>query len=200
MSFVSRFVVLIESRRLHKAVVATVTAVSLLLSGFGLTAAHAAPGGQKIAQDLNNEVGRVGAPQARWARDVNGVRQVQIIALSNDVDPQMRNLRDYVRSIGGSVHALHPAVRALTIQIKARDVAALSQRSDVLSVSPNRVTQRTASTLELITGALTASVRTSSTKTSYVGVDGTGIGIAVLDSGVMKAHEAFMDGSGAPRV
>ena len=35
-------------------------------------------------------------------------------------------------------------------------------------------------------------MRTSSTKTSYSGLDGTGIGIAVLDSGVMKAHEDFL--------
>ena len=60
MNFVSRFIVLIESRRLHKAAVATVTAISMLLSGFGLTAAHAAPGGKhkrdKVARDLGDEV------------------------------------------------------------------------------------------------------------------------------------------------
>ena len=201
MSFVSLFIVLIESRRLPRAVVATVTAVSMLLSGFGLTAAHAAPGGaNKVAQDLEDGVRQPGVPKVKWARDIGGVRHVQAIVVSNDSDPLLLGLREYVKSIGGVVHAFHSAVHALTVQIKASEVAALSQRSDVVSVSPNRETQRTASTLESITGALTANVRTGSTKTSYSGVDGTGIGIAVLDSGVMKAHEAFRDGSGVARV
>ena len=69
MSFVSRFIVLIESRRLHKAAVATVTAISILLSGFGMTAAHAAPGaGQahKLAKDLQSALDAGQTPKARW--------------------------------------------------------------------------------------------------------------------------------------
>ena len=202
MSFVSRFIVLIESRRLPRAVVAAVTAVSMLLSGFGLTAAHAGPGGgkkaSKVAHDLDDEVRRPGVAKAKWARDVGGVRHVQAIVVSYDSDPQLRNLREYVKSIGGVVHAFHPAVHALTVQIKASDVAALSQRPDVVSVSPNRETQRTFSTLESISGAVASNVRTYSTKTAYLGLDGTGIGIAILDSGVMKLHDAF--DNGLPRV
>src|SRR6267378_494292 len=79
-------------------------------------------------------------------------------------------------------------------------VAALAQRSDVISVAPNRSTASTASTLETITGTLTSNVRTNSTKTGYSGLDGTGIGIAVLDSGVMAAHDAFLNGSGTTRL
>ena len=112
----------------------------------------------------------------------------------------MRNLRAYVKSIGGAVHAVHPAVHAMTVQVKASNVAALAQRSDVVSVSPNRETQRTLSTLETITGALTSNVRTESTKTSYTGLGGTGVGIAVLDSGVMREHWAFADATAGYRV
>jgi hypothetical protein len=36
------------------------------------------------------------------------------------------------------VHAVHAAVRALTVQVRASDVIALAQRRDVVSVSPNR--------------------------------------------------------------
>ena len=204
MNIVSRFVVLIESRRVHKASVAVITAISMLLPAFGLTAAHAAPGGHhkrdKVARDLDDEQRRIGAPKARWARDVGGVRHVQAIVVSDDTDPQMSGLRKYIKSIGGAVHAVHPAVHAMTVQIKASDVAALSERSDVVSVSPNRETQRTLSTLETITGVLTTSVRTGSTKTSYTGLGGAGVGIAVLDSGVMKEHWAFADASAGYRV
>ncbi|MEO5697177.1 MAG: S8 family serine peptidase, partial [Burkholderiaceae bacterium] len=132
-------------------------------------------------------------------RDVKGERQVQAIVVSDSADPEMTDLRAQVLRTGGSVHAVHAAVRALTVQIGLGQVHALAQRKDVVSVSPNRATYRTASTLESITGTLTANVRTNSTKTGYSGLDGSGIGIAVLDSGVMKQHEAFLDGSGVTR-
>ena len=197
MNAISRFIVLIERRRLGRAIVATATSIALLLSGLALPAAQAQSlGGHKagkVARDLDDEARQPGAPKARWARDVNGVRHIQAIVVTNSADPQMADLRAFVLNSGGSVHAVHPAVHAMTVQIKASLVTALSERSDVVSVSPNRVTQRTASTLESITGALTSNVRPTSTKTSYSGLDGTGIGIAVLDSGVMKAHDTFLD-------
>ena len=195
MNLLTPFIVLIERRRLPRAIVATVTAIAVLLSNFGLGSAYAAPNGtqkkSKVARDLDAEMVQTGAPKAKWARDLNGVRHVQVVLVSNDNDPLMSNLRAHVLQLGGSVHAVHPAVHAMTVQVKASDVAALAQRSDVLSVSPNRVTQRTFSALESMTGALTANVRTYSSKTAYSGVDGTGVGIAVLDSGVMKSHDSL---------
>ena len=79
-------------------------------------------------------------------------------------------------------------------------MAKVAERSDVTFVAPNRATRRTASTLETITGASTTGVRTGSTKTSYSGLDGTGIGIAIVDSGVMQAHKAFHTAAGVSRV
>ncbi len=153
----------------------------------------------KLARDLDNELqpGRA-AKKAHWVRDIGGVRHVQVIVVSNDSDAQMGNLRQAVAKLGGTVHASHPAVHALTVQLKASDVALLAERSDVVSVSPNRLTQRSISTLESITGALTANVRSYSSKSAYTGLDGSGVGIAVLDSGVMKLHDAF--DNGLPRV
>ena len=201
----SFFIVLIERRRLPRALVATLSSLALLLAGPVVTGASAQPfEGQhkhgKLARDLDDEVARSGTPKVKWARDVNGVRHVQAIVVTSSDDPQMTELRSYVTKLGGSVHAVHPAVHAMTVQIKASQVKALSARSDVLSVSPNRETQRTASTLESITGTLTSNVRTNSTKTSYVGLDGAGVGIAVLDSGVMKEHWAFADAAAGYRV
>jgi hypothetical protein len=109
----------------------------------------------------------------------------------------MTELRAAVLRGGGTVHAVHAGVRALTVQVRAADVLALAQRRDVASVSPNRVTQRTASTLEAITGTLTSNVRTGNIKSNAAALDGSGIGIAVLDSGVMRAHHAFAEGSGS---
>ncbi|HEY6354941.1 MAG TPA: S8 family serine peptidase, partial [Burkholderiaceae bacterium] len=152
---------------------------------------------RKVARDLNDEVN---ASRAKWARDVRGVRQVQLIVVSDSPDPEMKDLRRHVLRMGGSVHAVHAAVHALTVQIRASQVHALAQRDDVVSVSPNRSTARTASLLESTTGALSSNVRPNSSKNSYTGLDGSGIGIAIVDSGVMRTHYAFADATGASRV
>ncbi len=197
MKLLTAFIVLIERRRQYRKAVAIFVSLALLLTGPGLSTAQAQSAGgtkhSKVARDLDDEATQTGTSKAKWARDVHGVRHVQAIVVTNSTDPQMSDLRAYVLSIGGSVHAVHPAVHAMTVQIKASRVQALSQRGDVVSVSPNRVTQRTASTLESITGALTSTVRTYSSKTAYTGLDGNGIGIAILDSGIMRLHDTFAD-------
>src|ERR1700719_2366252 len=154
----------------------------------------------KLARDLQVAIALGSTPAVKWARDIKGARYLQVIVISNSADPEMTDLRSFVVRTGGSVLAKHSSIHALTVLMKAGTVNAMAQRKDVVSVSPNREVRQTASTLESITGALTSNVRTNSTKTSYSGVDGTGIGIAVLDSGVMKAHDAFLDGSGVTRV
>ena len=158
------------------------------------------PAQAKIARDLASGLVETGKGKASWMRDLNGVRHVQVIIVSNSTDPAMTELRAAVLRTGGAIHAVHPAVRALTVQVPSAHVVGLAQRRDVASVSPNRVTRRTASTLEAITGTLTGNVRTGNLKSNSAQLDGSGIGIAVLDSGVMKAHRAFSDGGGASRV
>src|SRR5436190_3541448 len=154
----------------------------------------------KVARDLQVGIALGSTPAVNWARDIHGARYVQVIVVSNSADPEMTDLRAFVVRTGGSVLAKHSFIHALTALMKAGTVIALAQRKDVVSVSPNREVRQTASTLESITGALTSNVRSNSTKTGYSGVDGTGIGIAVLDSGVMKAHDAFLGGNAVTRV
>ena len=47
---------------------------------------------------------------------------------------------------------VHAAMHAITIQIPAQRLNALSQRDDVVSITPNRTLQRTLSTLESVSG------------------------------------------------
>ena len=94
---------------------------------------------------------------------------MQVIVVSNSSDPEMTDLRKFVVRNGGSILARHPSTRALTVQIRAGAINALSQRKDVVIISPNRSTASTASTIEAITGALAADVRTNSTRTGYSG-------------------------------
>ena len=154
----------------------------------------------KVARDLGDELEEHTMPKRRWSRHVGGHKTVQAVIVSDAKDPEMGALRAHIERLGGSVLAVHGLVRAMTVQIKARHVRQLAQRDDVVSISPNRETRRTASTLESITGSLTSQVRTNSSKTSYSGLDGSGVGIAVLDSGVMRNHLAFNDAAGAKRI
>ena len=194
----SRFTVLIERRRLLKPLPLTLLVLATVASVLMVKPAHAQALNitkeKKVADDLYKEFVSNKAQRPIWSRDLGNGRTVQAIVVSNDTDLQMTAVRNQVLQMGGSVHAVFPSLRSITVQLNANQLNNLSKRADVVSVSPNRVTQRTVSTLEKITGVETSNVRTSITKTGYSGLDGTGVGIAVLDSGVMRAHEAFLNG------
>ncbi|MDO9355127.1 MAG: hypothetical protein Q7T55_15625, partial [Solirubrobacteraceae bacterium] len=154
LKFLTHFMVLIERRRAP--VLGVVAAATLVAALFHHQLAHAAPVDResraKIARDLDDETDPVRKPRQKWARDVNGVRHVQAVIVTNTADPEMSELRAEVLRGGGSVQAVLGAVHAMTVTVKASQLASLAQRADVVSVAPNRPTQRTASTLEAITG------------------------------------------------
>ena len=181
-----------------RALVVALASMALLLAGPGLNAAYAdskqGKNVSKIARDLDDEITNYTPSKRRWAREISGIRHVQSIIVSNSSDPEMRDLRAQVLRHGGTVQAVHRSMRAITVRMPGRHVRELSRRADVISISPNRETRRTFSALESITGSLSGNVRTYSSSASYTGVDGSGIGIAVLDSGVMKSHDAFDNG------
>jgi hypothetical protein len=154
---------------------------------------------RKVSRDLQEAVDS-GKTKARWVRDDRGRRMVQVVIVGNGDDRDMTALKAEIQRVGGSVEVSMPGLLMLTANVPARRVTQLAERADVRNVVPNRPTRRTASTLEAITGATVSPVRTSSTKASYSGLDGTGIGIAIVDSGVMKNHEAFNNASGITRV
>jgi serine protease AprX len=200
----TRFTVLIERRlpQLRQALAWSLfllTALALLLTVPPAQADNDGRRFNKIARDLQGELGAARKPGQRWARDVRGRRHVQLIVVSNSSDAELNDLRRAVLRLGGSVHARHPLVGGLTVQLPADKVDTLSARSDVVSVSPNRDVRRSASVLEASSGVLTSNVR-SYTLGGYSGLDGSGIGIAVLDSGVMAAHRSFQNAAGSSRV
>lgn len=189
-----------RARRGWRAAAAAAGAL-LLAAGVALPAPlQAAPRThQKIARDLQQAL-RAERPGAeRWVREVRGSRHVQLVLVTDSPDPALSDLRAAVLALGGSVHAHHAAFHALTVQVPARAVEALVQRADVVSASPNRSVRRTSSTLEAVSGALTPNVR-SYGMLGYSGLDGSGVGVAVLDSGVMREHRQFDDALGLSRV
>src|SRR5438128_9752391 len=69
--------------------------------------------------------------------------------------------------------------------LRASRVLDLASRADVLSISPNRAVTRTASLLRLTTGAATAPPPPGRST-----LDGSGVGIAVVDSGIDWNHQS----------
>ena len=174
-----------------------VGAATLLTMLLAVPEAMAQPLSEQVRGKLAPELrGDLGAVANAWTRDVGGKRQVQMVVVSNSDDPELDDLRDQVLRLGGAVHARLPLVRSLSVQLPADKLALLAAHSDVQGLSPNRSVSRTASALEFASGVLTPNVRSYSSTSAYTGLDGKGVGIAVMDSGVMRAHRHFLDAGG----
>jgi serine protease AprX len=201
---ISKFIVLIESRSVQRALqmrLAAFAASILCASPLGVLQVHAAStvaaAPSKIAVDLQQVLGSSGKLNASWVKDIKGVRYVKALVLSNSTDPDLVQLRADIIARGGSVYMRYTSVSGLSVLLPASQVANIALRADVQGISPNRLTARTASTLESTTGAL--NLRTYN-GADYRGTDGSGVGIAVLDSGIMWNHQNFMNASGVSRV
>jgi subtilisin family serine protease len=159
------------------------------------------PAHAKVAQDLGEGVNAQTPRQARWLREAQpGRRMVQVVVTSDSDDPELTARRQWIVRAGGEVHMRHSLINGLTATLPARRIHQLAERDDVVHVSPNRETRSTASLLEKITGALGSNGRTGSTKGTYTGFDGSGVGIAIIDSGINKGHLAFRDQGNVSRV
>ena len=191
---ISAFTVLLERRAIPQRLVAALLCVLLVVGSLlAVRPAFGQIAQSKIAPDLQSVISVSQTPSdLNWAKDVNGVRYVKALVISNGTDPDMVALRSAIVSAGGSVYFRFVSVSAATVLLPAKQVANIAARSDVLSISPDRLVGRTASSLEYVTGTLTSAVRSYSTTTTYSGLDGTGIGIAVLDSGIGWSHLNMM--------
>ncbi|MGE5338955.1 MAG: hypothetical protein ACM3PU_14080, partial [Gemmatimonadota bacterium] len=179
------------SRSGGAAMVGLILKVLLIIAATFAFAAFSAPAesqtlSSKIAPDLQQVISAPTTPSLSWVKDVNGVRMVKALVVSSSTDPDLADLRSAVLSAGGSVYYRFASVRAITVMLPANQVNNLAARSDVQSISPDRLVGRTMSNLEYVTGTLNAGVRTYTSSTAYTGLDGTGIGIAILDSGIER--------------
>ena len=143
----------------------------------------------KISVDLQLVIAASVTPSySSWVRDIDASRYVKVIVVATpSADPELASLRQSVLAVGGSVYFRYTSVSALSVLLPAARVIDIAMRADVQGVSPNRMTARTAtslatSALEDATGV--NGVRTRTGKgTGYSGLDGSGVGIAILDSG-----------------
>ena len=189
------FIVLIERRALRRGMALAMSLLFLVAALCSGMAQAQSAGGSKVAADLAAMIAAPTTPVISWAKDVNGIRYVKALVISsNTTDPDLVSLRAAVMSAGGSVYMNYVSVRALSVMLPVNQVYNLAARSDVQGISPNRLTARTASLLELATGTTTQ--RTGS-GTTWTGLDGSGVGIAVLDSGIAANHLNFVGANGS---
>jgi serine protease AprX len=145
----------------------------------------------KIAPDLLTTVGSSVLPVVPWAKLLNGELLVRAIVVGNSDDRQLTDLRRYIVSVGGAVSYNYTSIRALAVMVPASHLVDVARRSDVTNISPSRAVTRTASLLQTTTGAADARMTTSSGLfASSSTPDGSGVGIAFLDSGIAWSHQS----------
>jgi subtilisin family serine protease len=170
-------------------------ALLLAVSIIGVASAQSAVD-QKIAPDLREAINAAPNKNINWIKKIKGTWQVKVLVVSaNSSDPELMVLRQAISGMGGSVIYRYISVPAVSVVVPLQSVRALAARADVDTISPNRMTARTDSYIEKVTGALSA--RGAQPQRA---VDGRGIGIAVLDSGIMRNHVNMLDSNGNTRV
>lgn len=163
---------------------------------------------RKMAGDLLKGLeGGPKAPSGGWASNVGQVRYVKALVFSStsSTDPNLDGLSKAVTDAKGVVYMRYTAVRGLSVLLPARGVLEIAKLDDVQSISPNRLTARSFSALEESAGINSKAVRVAKKNSSgnavdYAGVTGAGVGIAILDSGIMRNHDNFAAGTGGSRV
>jgi hypothetical protein len=150
----------------------------------------------KIAPDLARVIGTAVMPSDLvWARTLGQGNFVKVLIVASGDDPRLDALRQTILANGGSIYYVYDSVRAMSAMLPVALVPVLAARTDVQMIMPNRPTARTASLLQDASG---------SSAVPKIGgiplVDGKGVGIAVLDSGIDWYHCSVLDAAGKSRV
>jgi serine protease AprX len=159
---------------------------------------YGAPIEAKLSQDLRPVVlqGQVDKKLYNWLAKEKGQWLVKVLVVSNnDTDTEAVALRSAIVAAGGSVFYRYLSVNAVLAVLPVGQVMNIANRTDVESISPNRIATQSASFEEQVTGAATLRALSNNT-----GLDGRGVGIALLDSGVMRDHVNFINASGGSRI
>src|SRR5215212_2247040 len=108
-------------------------------------------------------------------------------ALVQSVGPVSSGLLSAIRANGGTVLRQFSSIKGFLAELPKNRILTIAARPDVERMSADHLAQKNASHLEATTG--TDQLRSySSLLNTYSGLDGGGIGIAILDSGIMAGH------------
>src|SRR5689334_20060066 len=99
-------------------------------------------------------------------------------------------LRSAILLAGGTVVRQFTSIDGMLVELPKNKLLDIAARADVERLTADHLAQESASHLETATGA--DLLRTYRPLTNnFTGLDGSGVGIAILDSGIMATHNDF---------
>src|SRR5215831_1352599 len=144
----------------------------------------------KLSVALQQEL--TGSDLLVWSNPSRGTVRVLIQTFG----PVSADLLLAITLNGGLVVRKFSSINGLLAELPKNNVLAIAARTDVERMSADHLAQQSSSHLEAATGADV--VRKSVSGVSSL--DGTGVGIAFLDSGIMAGHSDFKDALGLSRI
>src|SRR5258708_2737013 len=145
-------------------------------------------------QGGSNKTAKVSPDLVEFARGPRANARVPVIIQLKDTASD--EIESVLPSYGGRLTHRFRTLSTIAVELPARAVEALAGRTNVRFISLDRQNIPFGH-VSLTTGADAVRITNG---TNTVGLDGTGIGIAVLDSGIDPNHTAFLDRSNNVRV
>src|SRR5204863_6617597 len=108
--------------------------------------------------------------------------RLTVRALIQTNGPVTNALKSAVTSAGGSIVRQFTSINGVLVDLPKNRLLTIAGRSDVERISADHLAQQSSSHLEVATGA---------DRARTYGLDGSGVGIAILDSGIMAGHSEF---------
>ncbi|HUJ01391.1 MAG TPA: S8 family serine peptidase, partial [Usitatibacter sp.] len=171
--------------------------ISQILGRAGRGGNRADDGNNKISADLAQAMaGRFNSNQKWLTRSSKGNLMDVLILANAGADTRLNGLRLALTAGGGVYGRNFRSVPGLSARLPQALITKLAQRADVWRIVPNRTVMQANSSLEMLTGA--DDVRTLAAQGAAL--DGSGVTIAVVDSGIMTTHGAFIGNDGSSRV
>jgi subtilisin family serine protease len=179
------------ARRAYRTIRAGLLALMVLLLGVVTAAAHhdERDHGRKIAPDL-----------AQMMEKLSPAESVRLVVVLENRGGQ--EVADNLQKLGGRVRRALRNVRQIALDLPLGQVEELSAVDGVRYVAPDRKVQGFSSHLQTTTGASNTYPGAWENNLDLIfneyglGYDGTGVGVAVIDSGIEDRHADLRDDGG----
>ena len=163
----------------------------------GVVMAMAAPAhakDPKLSDDLANiTAASAGSVKNTWLNTAGAITYAKVVIVASSSDPDLTDLRRAVVAAGGSVYYRYLSISGLLAVVPLNQISSLTQRADVTSISADRVTTKTFDLSSLLPSGSSSASSAGASTVNTASLDGSGVGIAFLDSGVMRKHVAYLD-------
>ena len=186
--------------RLTSFLIAFALTVPTLLAD--LTRSHADQGRPiaPAAQELSSAAGSAAFKASKLSPDLErvatepGADDTPVRTIVQVRDPQSQNLKHLFKRYGARVYRQMSQLQMMDVELPKEALRELAESDDVQFVSAD---QKVAALghLTTTTGAEAVRIQTRPDGKTYK-LDGTGVGIAIIDSGVYKDHKVIADGKG----